>query len=382
VAVIWPLSRRNPPIRKVAAPGAIQARFKVEHAGFSLDVELHLPGRGVSALFGHSGSGKTSCLRCFAGLDQPSAGYLQVNGELWQDSAQGIFVPAHQRAVGYVFQDANLFAHLTVLRNLEYGLKRIPAAQRRIALEQAVELLGIAHLLERLPGKLSGGEQQRVGIARALLTSPRLLLLDEPLASLDLKRKQEVLPYLERLHQELEIPIVYVSHSPDEVARLADHLVLLEEGRVTASGPLKETLLRADLPFVREDDAEAVLDGLVSAHDQAYGLLSLQLPGTAINLQLPHGPLPLGKSVRIKIKARDVTLSLQQAEHSSVLNQLPGRVLDWIGDSKQAHVLVRVQVGGEQMLARITRYSFARLNIQPEQLLWVQVKSVSLLATG
>jgi molybdate transport system ATP-binding protein len=382
VAVIWPLSRRNPPIRKVAAPGAIQARFKVEHAGFSLDVELHLPGRGVSALFGHSGSGKTSCLRCFAGLDQPSAGYLQVNGELWQDSAQGIFVPAHQRAVGYVFQDANLFAHLTVRRNLEYGLKRIPAAQQRIALEQAVELLGIAHLLERLPGKLSGGEQQRVGIARALLTSPRLLLLDEPLASLDLKRKQEVLPYLERLHQELEIPIVYVSHSPDEVARLADHLVLLEEGRVTASGPLKETLLRADLPFVREDDAEAVLDGLVSAHDQAYGLLSLQLPGTAINLQLPHGPLPLGKSVRIKIKARDVTLSLQQAEHSSVLNQLPGRVLDWIGDSKQAHVLVRVQVGGEQMLARITRYSFARLNIQPEQLLWVQVKSVSLLATG
>ncbi|VXB46756.1 molybdate transporter subunit; ATP-binding component of ABC superfamily [Pseudomonas sp. 8BK] len=379
--MIWPLARRNPAIRTVAGAGEIQARFKVEHPGFTLDVQLNLPGRGVSALFGHSGSGKTSCLRCFAGLDQPSVGCLQVNGELWQDSAQGIFVPAHQRAVGYVFQDANLFAHLTVRRNLQYGLQRIPAAQRRIALEQAVELLGIEHLLERLPDKLSGGEQQRVGIARALLTSPRLLLLDEPLASLDLKRKQEVLPYLERLHQELEIPIVYVSHSPDEVARLADHLVLLEDGQVSASGPLKETLLRADLPFVFEDDAEAVVDGVVTAHDQAYGLLYLQLPDSQINLRLPHGSLPLGQSVRIKVKARDVSLSLQQAEDSSVLNLLPARVLDWIKVAEQAHVLVRVQVGGEQLIARITRYSFDRLQIQREQLLWAQVKSVSLLST-
>nr|WP_167376742.1 molybdenum ABC transporter ATP-binding protein [Pseudomonas guineae] len=362
--------------------GEIQARFKVEHAGFSLDVDLHLPGRGVSALFGHSGSGKTSCLRCFAGLDRPTEGYLQVNGQLWQDSAAGIFVPAHQRAVGYVFQNANLFSHLSVQRNLDYGLKRIPVAQRRIALEQAVELLGIGHLLQRLPGKLSGGEQQRVGIARALLTSPRLLLLDEPLASLDLKRKQEVLPYLERLHAELQIPIVYVSHSPDEVARLADHLVLLEDGQVRASGPLKETLLRADLPFVFEDDAEAVVDGLVSAHDQSYGLLSLQLPGSRIRLQLPHGPLPLGASVRIKIKARDVSLSLQQADDSSVLNLLPARVLDWINVAEQAHVLVRVQVADEQLMARITRYSFDRLSIQRGQSLWAQIKSVSLLSAS
>lgn len=380
--MIWPWQRRSAAIRTVAGLGEIHAHFKVEHAGFSLDVELNLPGRGVSALFGHSGSGKTSCLRCFAGLDRPRTGYLQVNGELWQDSAQGIFVPADQRSVGYVFQDANLFSHLSVRRNLEYGLKRIPAAQRRIALEQAVELLGIAHLLQRLPGKLSGGEQQRVGIARALLTSPRLLLLDEPLASLDLKRKHEVLPYLERLHQELAIPIVYVSHSPDEVARLADHLVLLEDGKVSASGPLKETLLRADLPFVFEDDAEAVVDGLVSGHDQAYGLLALQLSGSAICLQLPHGSLPLGKSVRVKIKARDVSLSLQQAEDSSVLNLLPAQVLDWIAVAEQAHVLVRLQVGGEQLLARITRYSFDCLHIQPGQALWAQVKSVSLLSSS
>ncbi|WP_411183785.1 molybdenum ABC transporter ATP-binding protein [Pseudomonas sp.] len=378
--MIWPFSPGNSVIRTVAGLGEIQARFKVEHAGFTLDVDVHLPGRGVSALFGHSGSGKTSCLRCFAGLDQPAEGYLQVNGELWQDSAQGIFVPAHKRAVGYVFQDANLFAHLSVLGNLQFGLKRIPTAQRRIALEQAVELLGIGHLLQRLPGKLSGGEQQRVGIARALLTSPRLLLLDEPLASLDLKRKKEVLPYLERLHAELEIPIVYVSHSPDEVARLADHLVLLEDGKVSASGPLKETLLRADLPFVFEDDAEAVIDAQVLAHDHAYGLLAVQLPGSAISLQLPHGPLPLGQSVRIKIKARDVSLSLQRAEDSSVLNLLPARVIDWIEVAEQAHVLVRIQVAGEQLIARITRYSFDRLNIQRDQSLWAQVKSVSLLS--
>ncbi|MGE6793944.1 molybdenum ABC transporter ATP-binding protein [Pseudomonas guineae] len=380
--MIWPFQRRSAAIRTVAGLGEIQARFKVEHAGFNLDVDLNLPGHGVSALFGHSGSGKTSCLRCFAGLDQPTEGYLQVNGQLWQDSAQGIFVPAHQRAVGYVFQDANLFSHLSVQRNLDYGLKRIPVAQRRIALEQAVELLGIGHLLQRLPGKLSGGEQQRVGIARALLTSPRLLLLDEPLASLDLKRKQEVLPYLERLHAELQIPIVYVSHSPDEVARLADHLVLLEDGQVRASGPLKETLLRADLPFVFEDDAEAVVDGLVSAHDQSYGLLSLQLPGSRIRLQLPHGPLPLGAPVRIKIKARDVSLSLQQADDSSVLNLLPARVLDWINVAEQAHVLVRVQVADEQLMARITRYSFDRLSIQRGQSLWAQIKSVSLLSAS
>ena len=380
--MIWPFTRRQSAVTHISGKGEIRAQFKVEHAGFALDVALDLPGRGVSALFGHSGSGKTSCLRCFAGLDQPSQGYLEINGELWQDSARGIFVPAHQRAVGYVFQDANLFAHLSVRGNLLYGFKRIPAAQRRVALDQAVELLGIGHLLERMPGHLSGGEQQRVGIARALLTSPRLLLMDEPLASLDLKRKREVLPYLERLHAELEIPIVYVSHSPDEVARLADHLVVLDEGKVTASGPLKETLLRADLPFVFEDDAEAVVDGVVSGHDAAYGLLALHLSGSAITVQLPHAALLVGQAVRIKIMARDVSLSLQQAEQSSVLNLLPAQVLDWITVAEQAHVLVRVQVGGEQLMARITRYSFDRLNIQPGLSLWVQVKSMSLLSSN
>lgn len=368
----------KPSIPAVVDDGRIRARFLVQHAGFRLDVDLDLPGRGVSALFGHSGSGKTSCLRCFAGLDRPQQGYLQVAGERWQDSARGVFLPAHQRAIGYVFQDANLFPHLNVRGNLQYGQKRIPAAQRKVALDQALELLGIGHLLERMPSALSGGERQRVGIARALVTSPRLLLMDEPLASLDLKRKQEVLPYLQRLHQELDIPVLYVSHAPDEVARLADHLTLLDEGLVRASGPLKELLLRADLPFASEEDAEAVIDGQVDAYDAQYGLLALRIPGSDARLRIPHAALPAWHQVRVKIKARDVSLSLQRAEGSSLLNLLPVTVDSWQMIGAQA--LLTLRLGEQYLLARITRYSFDQLGIHAGQAIWAQIKSVSLLA--
>lgn len=376
--MIWPLRRPTAP-RVVPGTGqnGIRARFEVVRPGFSLDVDLTLPGRGVSALFGHSGSGKTSCLRCFAGLDRPAQGLLQVNGEQWQDSTQGYFLPAHRRAVGYVFQEANLFPHLSVQRNLDYGLKRIPVAERHIALEHAVSLLGIDHLLQRMPANLSGGERQRVAIARALLTSPRLLLMDEPLASLDLKRKLEVLPYLERLHEELDIPVLYVSHAPDEVARLADHLVVLEDGQVRASGPLKETLLRADLPFAVEDDAEAVIDGSVTGHDASYQLLELGLAGSTAYLRLPHGSLPVGQMVRVKIKARDVSLSLQRAQGSSLLNLLPVEVHSW--HHLEAQTLLTLCIGEQRLLARITRFSFEQLAIHHGQALWAQVKSISLL---
>lgn len=358
--------------------GRIRARFLLQHPGFRLDVDLDLPSRGVSALFGHSGSGKTSCLRCFAGLDRPRDGYLQVAGERWQDSASGDFLPAHRRAIGYVFQDANLFPHLSVRGNLEFGQRRIAARERKVALDQALELLGIGHLLERLPSALSGGERQRVGIARALVTSPRLLLMDEPLASLDLKRKQEVLPYLERLHEELDIPVIYVSHAPDEVARLADHLVLLEDGQVRASGPLKELLLRTDLPFASEDDAEAVIDGQASAYDARYGLVELCLPGSEARLRLPHAALPAQQRVRVKIKARDVSLSLQRAEGSSLLNLLPVTVDSW--QVLDAQVLLTLRLGEQRLLARVTRYSFDQLGIHAGQAIWAQIKSVSLLA--
>lgn len=366
------------PIPVAHDDGRIRARFLVKHPGFALDVDLDLPGRGVSALFGHSGSGKTSCLRCFAGLDRPQQGYLHVAGELWQDSERGFFLPAHKRAIGYVFQDANLFPHLSVRKNLEYGQRRIPAAQRKVALDQALQLLGIGHLLERMPSALSGGERQRVGIARALVTSPRLLLMDEPLASLDLKRKHEVLPYLQRLHEELDIPVLYVSHAPDEVARLADHLVLLDEGQVRASGPLKETLLRADLPFASDDEAEAVIDGEVCAHDGHYDLLQLSLPGSEAYLRLPHAALPNGHRVRVKIKARDISLSLQRAEGSSLLNLLPVQVDSW--HALDAQMLLTLRIGDQRLLARITRYSFDQLGIHAGQAIWAQIKSVSLLA--
>lgn len=358
--------------------GRIRARFLLQHPGFRLDLDLDLPSRGVSALFGHSGSGKTSCLRCFAGLDRPREGYLQVAGERWQDSASGDFLPAHRRAIGYVFQDANLFPHLSVRGNLEFGQRRIAARERKVALDQALELLGIGHLLERLPSALSGGERQRVGIARALVTSPRLLLMDEPLASLDLKRKQEVLPYLERLHEELDIPVIYVSHAPDEVARLADHLVLLEDGQVRASGPLKELLLRTDLPFASDDDAEAVIDGQASAYDARYGLVELCLPGSEARLRLPHAALQAQQRVRVKIKARDVSLSLQRAEGSSLLNLLPVTVDSW--QVLDAQVLLTLRLGEQRLLARITRYSFDQLGIHAGQAIWAQIKSVSLLA--
>ena len=214
----------------------IHMRLKLKYSGFALEVDLQLPGRGVTALYGHSGSGKTTCLRCIAGLEKAEQGFIQVNDEVWQDSDKKIFVPPHKRALGYVFQEASLFPHLSVLANLEFGLKRIPRPQRRVDMTHATELLGIGHLLDRHPQHLSGGERQRVGIARALLTSPKLLLMDEPLAALDSQRKNEILPYLQRLHDELDIPVLYVSHSQDEVARLADHLVLLSNGKALASG--------------------------------------------------------------------------------------------------------------------------------------------------
>ncbi len=227
----------------------IHARLQLDHGAFSLDLDVQLPGRGVTALYGPSGSGKTTCLRCIAGLERPARGFIEVNGQVWQNSEHAVFVPPHKRSVGYVFQEASLFAHLSVRANLAFGLKRIAPAQRRVDMQQATELLGIGHLLDRQPHNLSGGERQRVGIARALLTSPQLLLMDEPLAALDSRRKNEILPYLQRLHDELDIPVLYVSHSQDEVARLADHIVLLDGGRALASGPIGETLARLDLPL-------------------------------------------------------------------------------------------------------------------------------------
>ncbi|KAB0568995.1 molybdenum ABC transporter ATP-binding protein [Pseudomonas palleroniana] len=358
----------------------MEVRLQLGYSAFALDVDLHLPGRGVTALYGHSGSGKTTCLRCIAGLERAADGFIRINDEVWQDSRKGVFVPPHKRAIGYVFQEASLFPHLSVRANLEFGLKRIPRALRRVDMAHATELLGIGHLLDRHPQHLSGGERQRIGIARALLTSPQLLLMDEPLAALDSQRKNEILPYLERLHDELEIPLLYVSHAQDEVARLADHLVLLSDGKALASGPIGETLARLDLPMALGDDAGVVINGAVSAYDAHYQLLTLQLPDSALSMRVAHAPLAPGKQLRIKVQARDVSLSLQAEEHSSILNRLPVTVTQTIGADNSAHVLVRLDAGGTPLLARITRFSRDQLQLRPGQTLWAQIKAVAVLA--
>lgn len=355
----------------------IEARFRVAYGGFSLDVDLVLPGRGVSALFGHSGSGKTTLLRCVAGLEPAAQGRLTVNGECWQDSARGVCVPTHRRALGYVFQEASLFPHLSVRRNLEFGLRRIPPAARRVSFAQATALLGIDALLERMPAHLSGGERQRVGMARALLTSPRILLMDEPLAALDARRKQEILPYLERLHDELDIPVLYVSHSPEEVVRLADHVVMLGEGRVMASGELHATMARLDLPTAFTEDAGVVIDGIVAEHDDHYHLTRLDFPGGAVFVAR-QGAAP-GKQMRFRVHARDVSLADHRVEGSSILNLLPVTVQEIVGADTPAHVLIRLDAGGTPLLARITRRSSEQLMVCPGRTLWAQIKSVALL---
>lgn len=358
-------------------PRTISARLQLNQGGFSLDVDLHLCGRGVTAIFGPSGSGKTSLLRCIAGLEAQAAGRIEVDGECWLDSARGLFVPPHRRAVGYVFQDANLFSHLSVRRNLEFGIKRVPVRSRRVAWDQAVQLLDLDALLERAPDRLSGGERQRVAIARALLTSPRLLLMDEPLAALDAQRKAEILPYLERLHEQLDIATFYVSHAPDEVARLADHLVLLRDGAVLAHGELGETLARLDLPTAFGDEAGVVIESEIIEHDPHYHLTRLGFVGGEVLVGLRHEPV--GHRLRFRVHARDVSLALERAQGTSISNLLPVRVAQLAEADTPAHVLVRLDAQGTAVLARITRRSADQLAVAPGKQLWAQIKSVALL---
>ncbi|MES2051176.1 MAG: molybdenum ABC transporter ATP-binding protein [Pseudomonadota bacterium] len=354
----------------------IRATFSRRNGDFLLNVKLDLPGRGVTAVHGTSGSGKTTFLRCVAGLERAGSAYLSVNGEVWQDERAGVFLPVHRRPLGYVFQEASLFAHLDVQRNLDYGLRRVPAAERRVALDQAIKLLGIEKLLQRRSDTLSGGERQRVAIARALATSPRLLLMDEPLASLDVQRKADVLPYLERLHDELDIPVLYVSHAPDEVARLADHLVLLEAGRVVAAGPTRELMTRMDLPLAHGDSAAAVIEATVNRVEPQYHLSHAGFAGGQISLLNPS--LTVGQRVRVRVQARDVSLTLQRQEGTSVLNIFAVTVTGISPDSL-GQVMVGLDANGSTLLARITQKSADALQLQHGSQVYAQVKGVAVL---
>ncbi|MFD1712270.1 molybdenum ABC transporter ATP-binding protein [Ottowia sp. GY511] len=363
-----------------SAPG-VAVRARVERGtDFALDVDVTLAGRGITAIFGASGCGKTTLLRAVAGLVRPQPGRVVVNGDVWQDDAQRVWRPTHRRPLGVVFQEASLFEHLSVQRNLDFGRRRVPPAERRVSLEQAIDLLGIAALLGRSPAGLSGGERQRVAIARALATSPRLLLMDEPLAALDAPRKAELLPYFERLQRELDIPVCYVTHSLDEVARLADDVLLVDAGRAVSHGPTAELMTRMDLSLTQGDAASALIDGRLEAFDATYRLMHVHFAGGVLQcLQAPGTPeRALGQRVRLRVQARDVSLTLAAAHDTSILNVLPATVRS-IGDDGPAQTLVALDVGGSTLLARVTRKSADALQLKPGQSLFAQLKGVAVL---
>lgn len=352
----------------------IQARFQTGFPGFRLDVDLALPGSGFSVLFGPSGCGKTTLLRCIAGLHRAS-GRLRVNGELWQDDRH--FLPVHRRALGYVFQETSLFAHRSVRGNLEYGWRRVPRRQRRIEFDQVVDWLGLGELIDRNPAGLSGGQRQRVAIARALLASPELLLMDEPLAALDVDSRRGILPYLEGLRDELDMPVIYVTHSPDTVARLADRLVIIENGRVLANGPVGETLARLDLPIHRSLEAGVALTAEIIERDRQWQLARARFDGGSLCLR--DDARPLGSRIRLRIMARDVSLSLVEPEHTSILNVLPAVVSELAGHDHPSQVLVKLHVGATPLLARVTARSANALGLAAGKSVWAQVKSVAVV---
>ena len=377
------MTQPHPPPPPQPPVPTLDVCLQLQRSGFSLDIDVQLPTRGVIAVFGASGSGKTTCLRILAGLEPAATGRIAVAGHVWQDSHHSIFVPTHQRAVGYVFQEASLLGHLSVEGNLKFGFQRTPPAQRRMAWDQSLELLGIAHLLARMPHTLSGGERQRVAIARALAASPQVLLMDEPLASLDATRKAEILPWLERLHSTLQLPVIYVTHSPDELARLADHVVLLDAGRVVAQGPVIDMLTRLDLPLAHGDTAAALVEATVS--DAAPDALMCALDFAGGHLVLPQTRTPApspGSQVRVRIQARDVSLSLQMPLETSVLNILSATVVDLVDDGP-GQVLVGLRLGSAaqctRLLSRISLLSARKLGIAPGRAVFAQIKGVAMV---
>ncbi|MBL7003678.1 MAG: molybdenum ABC transporter ATP-binding protein [Gammaproteobacteria bacterium] len=354
---------------------SIDVLFKLVKGDFLLDVDFTIPAKGVTALFGPSGCGKTTLLRAIAGLERSQIGQLTVAGNTWQNANH--FIAPHQRPIGYVFQEASLFEHLSIQQNLEYGLKRVAADKRKVSLEQAIELLGIAPLLKRNTYSLSGGERQRVAIARALAVSPELLLMDEPLAALDQKRKNDVLPYIEKLRKELDIPVIYVSHSLEEVAQLADYLVLMQSGQVQSYGDIHDLFTRLDLPLAHELDASAIIHAEVIGFDETYHLTHLSFAAGTISVASQG--LKLGDKVRLRLMARDVSLTLEHQKGTSILNIFPATVEELI-DVGEAQVTVRLLAGDVPMLSKITRKSAADLNLSKGKSVFAQVKSVALLS--
>jgi molybdate transport system ATP-binding protein len=358
----------------------IKADFKGALGSFSLDAAFAAPAKGVTALFGPSGCGKTTVLRCIAGLQRLQDGLCIVGGDVWQDR-DGAFLPTHKRPLGYVFQEASLFAHLSVRRNLMFGAPRGEggAGKGKIAFDEVVELLGVTALLDRAPGKLSGGERQRVAIGRALLTQPKLLLMDEPLSALDRATKDEILPFLERLRDRLKLPIVYITHAIAEVERLADQIVLMEKGRVIGAGPLDELQSDPSLPLASARDAAVTLDGVVEAHDERYGLLTLRVRGGSLIAPAPKAAI--GVRRRIRVIAGDVSLAREPPGLSSILNVLPARIVSAKpvdSDEMIAVLALGADGSGARLLSRLTRKSWDGLSLAEGMSVHAQVKAVAL----
>ena len=369
----------------------LHIKLNLQRPNFELNVDVQLPATGITVLFGPSGSGKTTMLRCVAGLEKAPHGRVALEQAeqplqphfVWQDHTRGVWVPTWQRDLGYVFQEASLFEHLNVLQNVRYGLKRCHKPGGPQALEQAIGLLGIDHLMDRPIASLSGGERQRVAIARALATQPRLLLLDEPLAALDPSRRQDILPWLEHLRDALHIPMLYVTHSMDELVRLANHVVVLAQGRVQQSGPLQQVLTELNTPLAQGDEAATLITGSVDQIDTAWHLARVAFTGGSIWLR--DDGFALGQKLRLRVLAKDVSLSTVQPQHTSIQNLLPCTVESVTPDTHPSQALVRLRCGPDSaaaqdvLLARITRRAVQDLQLQAGSSVWAQVKSVALV---
>ena len=352
----------------------IECKIKVQLESFMLDANFSIPDRGITVVFGPSGSGKTTLLRAIAGLEKSDKGFLKIGDSVWQKGEN--FLPTHKRQIGYVFQDAALFDHLDVKGNLNFVIKRAIGLKEDF-IESIHNLLEIKTLLNRKTTQLSGGEKQRVAIARALLTNPKILLLDEPLSALDLKRKNEILPYLDSIHNDLEIPILYVTHSQDEMSRLADHLLLIEDGNIVGSGPVNDMLTRFDMPLSHGGDAVSIIEAEVLKRDSEFNLMHLDFLGG--QFIVPDNGFPVQTKVRIRVIARDVSLTKSKQVDTSILNIFPAMVQEIVNEG-EAQVMVRLQIKETILLACITRKSSYKLRLEKGLEVFVQVKSVAILS--
>ena len=352
----------------------IECKIKIQLESFMLDANFSIPDRGITVVFGPSGSGKTTLLRAIAGLEKSDDGFLKIGDSVWQKGED--FLATHKRQIGYVFQDAALFDHLDVKGNLNFVVKRAIGLKEDF-IESIHNLLEIKTLLNRKTMQLSGGERQRVAIARALLTNPKILLLDEPLSALDLKRKNEILPYLDSIHNDLEIPILYVTHSQDEMSRLADHLLLIEDGNIVGSGPVNDMLTRFDMPLSHGGDAVSIIEAEVLKRDSEFNLMHLDFLGG--QFIVPDNSFPVQTKVRIRVVARDVSLTKSKQVDTSILNIFPAMVQEIVNEG-EAQVMVRLQIKETILLACITRKSSYKLRLEKGSEVFVQVKSVAILS--